>query len=286
MKRLIACCALSLLFPLAAHAYEGYVVADVNLRAGPDVDYPPITLLPAGAPVLIEGCIEGWTWCDVIAGPDRGWIAGTYLEEAYGGNRVIVTDYGASIGIPVVAFSLGAYWGHYYRGRPWYHDRVRWEHHHWGYRSPPRPAGYHAGWNGGHARAGHDWRAAANTSTHRSYSGYRNAGSRTGYSSVQHRTAATAGVTRRAPPNTGRAYTQQRGHAYAQQHAQQRATRTANVQPRAEARVGASPVRTQQARAPAAGHGRAVHQSNARQSSARKSNAGHGHDRDHDRDHH
>src|SRR5262245_12676826 len=114
MKRSIACWALALLFPLAAHAYEGYVVADVNLRAGPDVDYPPITMLPAGAPVSIQGCIGGGTWCDVIAGYDRGWVAGTYLEEAWRGNRVIVTDYGASIGIPVVAFSLGAYWGHYY----------------------------------------------------------------------------------------------------------------------------------------------------------------------------
>src|SRR5262245_38297037 len=159
MKRSFACWVALLLFPLAAHAYEGYVVASVNLRAGPDVDYPPITLLPAGAPVSIQGCIGGWTWCDVIAGPDRGWVAGTYLEEAYGGSRVIVTDYGARIGIPVVAVTLGVYWDHYDRGRPWYHERAHWAHYRWGYRQPPRPAGWsshgwhdsHGSWHGGYA---------------------------------------------------------------------------------------------------------------------------------------
>lgn len=268
MKRSAACWALSLLFPLAAHAYDGYVVADVNLRAGPDVDYPPITTLPAGAPVSIQGCIQGWTWCDVIAGYDRGWIAGTYLQEAYRGNRVIVTDYGASIGIPVVAFSLGAYWGHYYRERPWYHDRVRWEHHSWGYRAPPRPAGwaagarYQTGWNG-QARSGRDWHGAVAPAAHRSYSG------RAGYSGTQYR-GSTATVQRRESAYVNRTRTAQRAPAYTQQraHVQKRAIA---AQPRAEARVSSTRAHAQQP----ASHGRAVHQSNVRRDDKR----------DHDRDH-
>jgi uncharacterized protein YraI len=281
MKRFVACCALSLLFPIAAHAYEGYVVADVNLRAGPDVDYPPITLLPAGAPVSIQGCIDGWTWCDVIAGYDRGWIAGTYLEEAYRGNRVIVTDYGASIGIPVVAFSLGAYWGHYYRERPWYHDRVRWEHHRWGYHAPPRPSGWHtAGWNGSRYHSGSytgQVRGAVTTTTHRNYAGYRDG---TRYRGTA---AATAPRVQQRAPVSGRAFTPQRGRAYSQRreraYAQQRAP---TAQPRVQARAAQSNVRAAQARV-SAEHGRAVHQANARQSNARR---GGNRGRDHDRNDH
>lgn len=143
----------TLLLPVAAQAYDGVVTATVNLRAGPDIDYPAITMLPEGAPVSIQGCIDGWTWCDVIAGPDRGWVAGTYLQNDFGGERVYVTDYGSRIGIPILAFTLGTYWDSYYRGRPWYHDRGRWSSHRWGYRPPPRPPGYHGGF-GGHGGHG------------------------------------------------------------------------------------------------------------------------------------
>ncbi|HEX5122458.1 MAG TPA: SH3 domain-containing protein [Rhodanobacteraceae bacterium] len=254
MKRFVACCALSVLFPIAAHAYEGYVVADVNLRAGPDVGYPPITMLPAGAPVAIQGCVQGWTWCDVIAGYNRGWVAGTYLQEAYGGNPVIVTDYGASIGIPVVAFSIGAYWGHYYRDRPWYHDRVRWEHQRWGYRAPPRPTG----WNSGSYHAGvysGQVRGAVTTPTHRVSAGYRTTGT------THYRTAATTTRVQQRPPVNSRPFNE-RSHAYAQQRA---ATRAVAAQPRAVAHATANAPRAhaQQARA-TEGHGRAVHQANAR----------------------
>ncbi|MEP7043239.1 MAG: SH3 domain-containing protein [Dokdonella sp.] len=142
MKR-SAWLALAMLFlPLVAQAYDGFVTANVNLRAGPDVGYPAVMLLPSGAPVAIQGCIDGWTWCDVIAGPNRGWVAGTFVQNQYGGQRVVVTDYGARIGIPIVAFALGAYWDNYYRGRPWYRQRSSWEHRHFGYRAPPRPPGY------------------------------------------------------------------------------------------------------------------------------------------------
>lgn len=142
MKRFLGTVAtLALCAPMLASAAEGWVIADISLQAGPDTEYPSIMELRAGTPVSIQGCIEGWTWCDVIVGPDRGWVPGTFLEEAYGGQRVVVIDYGPRIGIPVVSFSIGLYWDHYYRSRPFYAQRQEWTSRSITPHAPPRPSG-------------------------------------------------------------------------------------------------------------------------------------------------
>ena len=143
MKKLLAATIASLVLglPLAASAAEGWVVADISLQAGPDTEYPSITELPAGSPVSIQGCIDGWTWCDVVAGNDRGWVPGTFLEEEYQNRRVVVVDYGPQIRIPVVSFSINSYWDQHYRSRPFYAQRQEFSaraiHPH----APPRPSG-------------------------------------------------------------------------------------------------------------------------------------------------
>jgi len=132
--------ALVLCAPLAAQAVEGWVVDDISLQAGPDPAYPSIVELSAGTPVSIQGCINGWTWCDVVVGADRGWVPGTFLEEDYGGQRVVVIDYGPRIGIPVVSFSLGLYWDQHYHNRPFYTQREQWVTKAIQPSQPPRPA--------------------------------------------------------------------------------------------------------------------------------------------------
>lgn len=122
-----------------AQAADGYVTGNVNLRAGPDVDYPRIDTLPAGTRVDIQGCTEGWEWCDVITMGTRGWVAGTYLQYDYQAQPVVVQDYGARIGIPVISFVIGTYWGNYYRDRPFYSQRDYWYRRPIVHRPPPRP---------------------------------------------------------------------------------------------------------------------------------------------------
>lgn len=128
MKRMLrsVLAALMMILPAAAFAADGYVITDVNMRAGPDVQYPAIQVLPVNAWVSVQGCTAGWEWCDVIAGPNRGWVAGTYIAYMYNSQPVYVADYGARIGIPIVTFAIASYWGSYYANRPFYRDRNRW----------------------------------------------------------------------------------------------------------------------------------------------------------------
>jgi uncharacterized protein YraI len=153
MKRKLWCAlaALSLATPLLAYAADGYVVDNVNLRAGPDPSYPLVDQLPAGTEVGVQGCTDGWEWCDVINENDgnRGWIAGNYIQYEYEDQPVFLSDYGAQIGIPIVAFSVGTYWDRYYRGRPFYGDRARWYNQPYVRRAPPAPP---RGYSGGSAR--------------------------------------------------------------------------------------------------------------------------------------
>jgi uncharacterized protein YraI len=128
MKRIlsITTLGLSLLATTSAFAADGYVTGNVNLRAGPDSSYPSVMMLGDGTEVAIEGCVNGWAWCDVAAGANRGWVAGNFLQEEYQGQRVLVPEYGVQIGIPIVSFVFDTYWDTYYRNRPWYGQRAHW----------------------------------------------------------------------------------------------------------------------------------------------------------------
>jgi uncharacterized protein YraI len=130
---------LSALAPTRSDAADAYVIGTVSLRAGPDIGYPSIMTLPAGMPVSVYGCTDGWEWCDVQAEDNRGWVSGQFLQYDYQNQRVLLPDYGARVGIPIVAFVLGAYWDQHYRSRSWYRDRDSWSHRTFAHRPPPRP---------------------------------------------------------------------------------------------------------------------------------------------------
>ncbi|MQQ99312.1 SH3 domain-containing protein [Glaciimonas soli] len=130
----VALCAM----PIVASAQQqAFTSKSVNLRAGPGRDYPLVAGVGPGAPVTVMGCVSGYVWCDVIVpGNNRGWIYAQNLTYPYQGNNVPIVNYGMAIGLPIVAFSIGTYWGSYYRNRPWYGNQSHWANRP-GYR--PRP---------------------------------------------------------------------------------------------------------------------------------------------------
>jgi uncharacterized protein YraI len=122
-----------LLAPALAEAAPAYVTTRLSLRAGPSTEYPAVALLEPGVQVEVFGCLEGYEWCDVGIGQDRGWVAAGFLQAPYYQRQEPLPGVAAAIGLPIIGFSVGGYWDSYYRGRPWYGERERWD------RRPPGP---------------------------------------------------------------------------------------------------------------------------------------------------
>jgi uncharacterized protein YraI len=117
-----------------ASAQNAYTSRPMNLRAGPNRDYPLVAQLDQGAPLDVHGCLNDWSWCDVSSDDTRGWMYAGGVSFVYEGGRVPIYSYGPRLGLPILSFSLMTYWGDYYRGRPWYAQRNDWVHR----RMPPR----------------------------------------------------------------------------------------------------------------------------------------------------
>ena len=121
---LVAAAALS---PLTASAQLAAITTQpVNMRAGPERDFPLVAWLPAGTPVSVVGCIDNWHWCDIVSGFNRGWVYAGFLSMAYRNQPTVILNYGAILGVPLIGFSVNSYWNSYYRNRPWWNNRSYW----------------------------------------------------------------------------------------------------------------------------------------------------------------
>ena len=65
-----------------------------------------VAILPAGMQILVEGCLSDYRWCDVVAGPNRGWVYAGNIVYPYEGADVPVLTYGAVIGLGIITFSV------------------------------------------------------------------------------------------------------------------------------------------------------------------------------------
>jgi uncharacterized protein YraI len=132
--------AATLVLSASALAQVAYTTRGVNMRAGPDGQYPQVAWVPSGVQVNVAGCVDGWRWCDVIAGPNRGWVYSEFLVYPYQNRRVPIITGGSILGLPLITFSLAPYWDNYYRGRSWYGNRSYWYDRPTPYYRPPPPA--------------------------------------------------------------------------------------------------------------------------------------------------
>ena len=69
--------------------------------------------IDASSQVCVIGCVEGYRWCDVTAGPNRGWVYAQFLSYPYQNQPVPIISGGAILGLPLITFSIGPYWDSY-----------------------------------------------------------------------------------------------------------------------------------------------------------------------------
>ncbi len=127
LKKTVTAAALALgaavLVSAPANAVPGYATDRLDVKAGPDYDYPTVAYVRNNTRIEINGCLRDWSWCDVTTPRGRGWVIGDDIVAERNGRRVA---YGMPWGVPTFTFSVGTYWDAHYRNRGFYRDRDNW----------------------------------------------------------------------------------------------------------------------------------------------------------------
>lgn len=98
----LAVASAALALPGIAMAASATIYTDLNLRAGPGPQYEVIGVLHPDTPVVVEGCIEGGSWCQVAFGDQQGWAYSRYIAVETGGSQVVLAERPAEV--PVVTY--------------------------------------------------------------------------------------------------------------------------------------------------------------------------------------
>ena len=85
----------TILLATAASAQQAFTTRTAHVRAGPDRGYPLVATLPPGVSVYVNGCLGNYSWCDVSAGPNRGWVYARQLRYTYQGRPLTIYGNGA-----------------------------------------------------------------------------------------------------------------------------------------------------------------------------------------------
>lgn len=90
----------------ASAAGSATATTDLNVRSGPGPQYAPVTVIPNGDPVTVEGCIQGSQWCQIDYDGTTGWAYSAYLTMPYQGQTVVIRQQPAAV--PVVTYEAPA----------------------------------------------------------------------------------------------------------------------------------------------------------------------------------
>lgn len=92
--RTVAAAALSLgLAVSAAHALEGEISVDAEMRIGPDGSFPIVGVVPGDTAVSVNGCTGAEGWCVVRFDGRHGWVsASSIVITGFSRNRVNFDD--------------------------------------------------------------------------------------------------------------------------------------------------------------------------------------------------
>ncbi len=107
-----------------AQSVPAIVTTNLKMRAGPSVEFPVIVVVPADSSVNLLGCMRDYSWCEVRAVGDRGWMSAQYIRIYDRGYHVTVSEYARVARVPTLGFDQDAYWSAHYRHLPFYQDRT------------------------------------------------------------------------------------------------------------------------------------------------------------------
>lgn len=104
LKTLMAGGAFALMAGFANAAMVATTASDVSVRSGPGEDYPEVGLATRGSNAVLDGCMEGSSWCRIQVNGLRGWAHAEYLNVLYEGSPVILEERRTELSVPVVTY--------------------------------------------------------------------------------------------------------------------------------------------------------------------------------------
>lgn len=90
--------------PAFAQSSEVVAVTDLNIRMGPGAQFDVVGMIPGGEAAIVEGCLDGQSWCRVSFDDTTGWSFSDYLVVDMNEQAVALTTRPEVIEINTVTY--------------------------------------------------------------------------------------------------------------------------------------------------------------------------------------
>jgi uncharacterized protein YraI len=87
----------------------GTATTDLNVRSGPDPQFPVIGMIRENRRATVLGCIEGSRWCQVDIRGRTGWAYSQYMTLRAGDGRIVVREPANVASLPTVTYDAMGY---------------------------------------------------------------------------------------------------------------------------------------------------------------------------------